>query len=170
MNRNRRMIAATLAVGVTSLVGVAVIAPTSALAAPAATVTASATQQQPGGIQYLGDTLTSGQRLLPGQGLRSTDGISTLIVTQDAIAYYQGSFMRWEMNANRMEMGTDGMVLTFKVNADQSVTNIKKQQDTAGWGDTLRVESQRGGVMIRSKDKKSRSAYQLGINEYYFGQ
>ena len=51
------------------------------------------------------------------------------------------------------------MVLTFKVNSDQSISNINKQANTAGWGDTLRLEPQTAGLVIRSEDKRQRAGF-----------
>ena len=91
--------------------------------------------------------------------LTAADGRSSLVVTQDAITYVTDNNERWRIDSNRIEMGTDGMVLTFKVNSDQSISNINKQANTAGWGDTLRLEPQTAGLVIRSEDKRQRAGF-----------
>lgn len=161
-----RIAGSAVLMGVATVVGAAVV-PSVAFAAPAVTGTA-ASIASPASTTFLGDTLKSGQRLIPGQGLKSADGKWTLTVTQDAISFSNGPQLRWKMDANRIELRADGTVGTFKVNADGSISNIKTQTDTLGWGDTMRAEP--GGLIIRSADKKQRSGFQLGIDEYYFGR
>ncbi len=161
MNNSPRIARRAIVMGLTALVAAAVLTPNAAFAAPVESPGSgvSSVASSSVGIQNMGDTLKAGQRVVPGQVLTAADGRSSLVVTQDAITYVTDNNERWRIDANRIEMGTDGMVLTFKVNSDQSISNINKQANTAGWGDTLRLEPQTAGLVIRSEDKRQRAGF-----------